>query len=165
MKADQAKAVSDEIAAAFHDVPLPARYVQEDFEGYDDGEDVGYYIGKTWFDIANDLEHLAGYIPISFMTKECLLYFFPGYLIGSARHKFVFVEPVITALLGILSARKTEQEEFAYLLLKFTPAQKNAVAHWLELQLELDKERHPDLYEGNRPTLQRLAFNRWREWA
>jgi hypothetical protein len=38
------------------------------------------------------------------------------------------------------------------------------VAHWLGLQLELDEERHPDLYEGNTPTLQRLAFDRWHQW-
>jgi hypothetical protein len=99
------------------------------------------------------------------MNRECLLYFFPGYLIGSVRHKFVFVEGLITALLGIMSARKTEQEEFLYLLQEFTPAQKKAVAHWARLQLELDRERRPNLYEGNMPTLQQLSFNRWQQWG
>ena len=165
MNAEQSKAVCDEIAAAFQDVRPPVRCTREEHIAYDRSETLEYYAGKTWLDIADDLSHLAGHIEFSFMNRECLLYFLPGYLIGSVRHKFVFVEGLITALLGIMSARETEQEEFSYLLQEFTPTQKKAVAHWARLQLELDKERRPNLYEGNMPTLQQLSFNRWQQWG
>jgi hypothetical protein len=60
---------------------------------------------------------------------------------------------------------KTEEKEFLYFSAKLTLTQKKAVAHWLQLELERDRERRPELYERGAPTLQRLASDKWRELA
>jgi hypothetical protein len=130
-----------------------------------------YLKNKTWSDIASDPKYLALHASDEFfnMTEECFLYFLPGYLLGVVNHKYVFVDRLADSLLEILSAReRSESGErlFFYLLDKLTPTQKYTVAHWIQLQLEQDRERRPEVYEDDAiRTLQRIALAEWQKWA
>jgi hypothetical protein len=165
-----AKTVCDEIAAAFRDVPRPNFYIR--FDPYpEEAERLEYLVDKTWLDIAGDLKYLIYQDGGDFlwMTDECFFYFFPGYLLGAVNHKFLFVDNLTYAILDVLSLRGEfahENERTLYLSAKLTLPQKKAVAHWLQLQLDQDRERHPEVYEDEAVrTPQRVAFAEWREWA
>jgi hypothetical protein len=164
-----AKAVCDEIVAAFGDVPRPDLYIR--FSPYEDeAERLHYLVGKTWIDIARDLKYLVLHSSDDFfyMTDECFLYFFPGYLLGVVNHKFVFVDGLAYSLLEVLSPHYREEEvkeRALYLSARLTPCQKKAVAHWIQLELERDRERRPEVYERGVETDYQGAFDKWREWA
>jgi hypothetical protein len=168
-----AKTVSAEIVAAFRDVPRPDRYVPEDYVAYDELEKFDYLIDKTWLEIAGDLKYLTRHITEQFyyVTEECLLYFLPGYLLGVVNHERVFIEGIARSLMGILSPHEQDEwanERLAYLSARLTPIQKKAVTHWLQLELERDRERSPELYEDEAVavhTVYRVAFAKWRQWA
>jgi hypothetical protein len=169
LKHMDAQAISDEIKDAFKDVPHPTRC--SPFEDYSDEADrLDYLPDKTWLDIAADLRYLTShsFSEFVYMSKECFLYFFPGYLLGSILHQFVFMDLVIDSMLRILGQRhagSTAEELFWCLSDQLTPEQKKAVAHWLRLQLEWDKERRPDLYRAGTHTTFETAFEAWRGWA
>jgi hypothetical protein len=166
-----AKTVCDEIVAAFQDVPRPDRCAPEDFVAYDEAEDLDYLIGKTWQDIAGDVKYMTRHCEDQFfyMTRECLFYLFPGYLLGVVNHKPELAKGVVNSLLRLLNPPgrgEWEGELFLYLSERLTPIQKKAVAHWIKMQLEQDKERNPELYDGEvRQTRYQLAFAKWQQWA
>ena len=166
-----AEAVSAEIMAAFHDVPRPDRYVPEDHVAYGRDEELDYLVDKTWLDIAGDASYMIRHSEAQFffMTKECLFYLFPGYLLGVINHKPESVVGVTMSLLSYLSWYHRAgpiYDRYSYLCDRFTPEQKKVVAHWLQLVLERDKERSPELYgNGARPTLHQLVFHSWEHWA
>jgi len=166
-----AKTVCDEIVAAFRDVPRPDRCAPEDFVAYDEAEDLDYLIGKTWIDIAADVTYMTRHHEdqFSYMTRECLFYLFPGYLLGAVNHEPDLCKGVLNSLLGILNPHERSEwakELFQYFSERLTPIQKKAVAHWIKLQLERDKERNPELYDAEvRQTRYQLAFAKWQQWA
>jgi hypothetical protein len=164
------KALCEEIAAAFQDLPRPDLYIR--FSPHEDeAERLHYLEDKTWLDIASDLKYLVLHSADDFfwMTDECFFYFFPGYLLGTVNHKFVFVDHLTDSILEVLSPEersKEETERILYLSARLTPIQKKAVAHWLQLQLDRDRERRPEVYEDESiQTVQRVAFAEWRQWA
>src|SRR5260370_13838690 len=114
-----AKAVCDEIAAYFRDVPRPDRCPR--FDIYDDeAERLDYLIDKTWLDIASDLKYLTLHTfgEFIYMTEECFFYFFPGYLLGVINHKRVFLERVAESILEVLSTPNRyirHKERFFYI--------------------------------------------------
>jgi hypothetical protein len=161
------KVVYDEIAAAFRDShPAPSRCYPEDFEPYDEEADrFDYLVGKTWLDVAGDEQYLAGHIEeeFFFMTKECFLYFLPGYLLGIITHNFASTRGVAPSLLRILGGSEDwTSERLSYLMEKLTARQKTAVAHWLNLQRERGRagelSRHIAYYCE-------AALPKWQEWG
>jgi len=163
------KAVHDEIVAAFRDShPAPVRCYPEDFEPYDDVEASRLdhnIVNKSWLEVAGDAEYLAGFISeeFFFMTKECFLYFLPGYLLGVITQNFASTALVAQSVLRILGGGDTERPDlFAYLMEKLTTAEKTAIAHWLGLQHQRAKAgeltRHMAYYC-------KTALPKWKEWG
>jgi len=168
MNAINEDAVCDEIVAAFQDVPRPDRCAPEDFVAYDEAEDLEYLVGKTWLDIATDVTYMTRHCEDQFyyMTDECFLYLLPGYLLGTVKYDFALVEGVVSHLLIVLSLAGCADELLPYLSDGLTLSQKRAVAHWLQLQLEREKERHPEVYEcADAATAYTVVLERWRQWA
>jgi hypothetical protein len=177
------QAVCEEIAAAFRDVPRPERYYdraeegdEESGPGEDEAKRLDYLVDKTWQDIAGDLKYLVLHEADDFlwMTEECFFYFFPAYLLATVNHNFIFVDGLTYGLLGVLTPIEIvswPERHFSYLSPRLTPMQKRAVAHWLQLQLERDRERSPAAYEpaaSQEEALEtefQVAFDRWRQWA
>ena len=165
-----AKTVCEEIAAAFLDVPRPDRCAPEDFVAYDEAEDLDYLIGKTWLEIAADVTYMTRHHEDQFfyMTRECLFYLFPGYLLGVVSYKHEFAKGVVNSLLRLLNPNPLvgwQYELSLYLAETLTPIQKKAVAHWLQIQLERDRERRPKLYATGAQTAYQIAFAKWQQWA
>jgi hypothetical protein len=164
-----AKTVSDEIVAAFRDVPRPDRCAPEDFVADDEAEDLDYLSGKTWLDIAADVTYMNRHHEDQFfyMTRECLFYLLPGYLLGVVNHKHELAKGVVNSLLRLLNPNPSVEWQYElslYLAARFNPIQKKAVAHWHQLELERDRERRPERYESGRTEYQ-AAFDQWRKWA
>jgi hypothetical protein len=134
-------------------------------------KELDYLDGKTWLEIAGDVTYMVRHYEeqFYFMTKECLFYLFPGYLLGVINHKPESVVRVTNNLLRLLywaGGVELTYDRDSYLCDRLTPEQKQVVAHWLQLALERDKERSPALYgKGASPTLHQLVFNSWRHWA
>ena len=165
-----AKTVGDEIIAAFQNTPPPGRCAPEDFVAYDEAEDLEYLAGKTWLDIAAGVSYMTRHHEDQFfyMTRECLLYLFPGYLLGALRYKYELTRGVVNSLLHLLNPNPSEdwrRELFLHLEAKLTRVQKKAVTHWLRVQLELDREHSPELYAGGVQTVYQGAFAKWQHWA
>jgi hypothetical protein len=103
------------------------------------------------------------------MTRECLFYLFPGYLLGAVNHEPALAKGVLNSLFRILNPSEQgswEKVLFQYFSERLTPIQKKAVAHWIELQLERDKELNPELYDDNaRQTRYQAAFVKWQQWG
>lgn len=161
------KAVYDEIVAAFRDShPAPVRCYPENFEPYDDVEAARFdnIVNKSWFEVAGDAEYLAGYISEEFflMTKECFLYFLPGYLLGVIDHNFASTALVAQSVLRILGGDNERPDLFPCLMEKLTTVQKTSVAHWLGLQHQRAKAgeltRHMAYYCE-------AALPKWKEWG
>jgi hypothetical protein len=162
------KAVYDEIVAGFRDShPAPRRCYPEDLGPYDeDAERFDYLIDKTWLDVAGDAGYLEGHVTEEFflMTKECFLYFLPGYLLGIIAHSFGSTRGIALSALGILGGRKEwgTEELLPYLMKKLTTRQKAAVAHWLGLQHE--RGRAGEL-SRNIAYYCEAALSKWQEWG
>jgi len=174
MPSIDAKTVIDEIVAAFRDVPRPDRCVPNDYVAYGETDALDYLTGKTWLEVASDVGYMFRHAPqqFYFMTRECLFYLLPGYLLGAITHPAESVAGVIPDLVLLLhwtyfGAGVGEAWELhAYICDRLTVDQKRAVTHWLELMLERDRERSPELYmTGAPPTRLLQAFNGWRHWA
>jgi hypothetical protein len=138
------EAVCHEIAAAFRGTPRPARYAR--WEVYeDDAERLNYLVNKDWSDIASDLNYLTLHSFDEFidMSEECFYYFLPGYLVGALTHSLTFVDRLADSICRVLcpSEEGTRANELAsYLSTKLTPAQRNALTHWLKLERERERE-------------------------
>jgi len=166
-----AKTVCEEIVAAFQDIPRPDHCAPEDFIAYDEADDLEHLTGKTWLEVSADVAYMTRHHEDQFvyMTRECLFYLFPGYLLGVVSYKHEFAKSALNSLLGILNPPERGEwakELFLYFSERLTPIQKKAVAHWIKLQLERDKDRNPELYDGEaRQTRYQLAFAKWQQWA
>ena len=165
------KKLFEEIITTFQDIPRPKFHLRYDPCEDEAEERLSELMNKTWLDIARDPKYLSMYHStddFTYMTDECFLYFFPGYLLCILEHKPVFVEPLAGHILMFLAPTEQSADEVKqrarFLLENLTDSQKAAVAHWLQLQLE--RERHPLIYETDPfEAKYQTACKEWRKWA
>lgn len=178
--------VSAEIIEAFRDAQPPDS--PEDFIPYDPSENVDYLYDKTWFEIANSQTILKRFsedgVQYYFLSKELFLYLLPGFLLAVINNERMLVNNIAYALMDILSPADYRPSEwvieiygesayltydaelFSYVLDTLTSSQKKAVAHWLKLEMEQDRERRPQFYSVEaEQTKYQVAFSKWRQWC
>ena len=161
----------DEIKTAFGDMP-PGRHPRpvccapKNFIAYEESEELDYLEGKTWLEIADDVDFMRRHHgdQFFFMKKQCLFYLLPGYMIGAIVHPPESTAHVTFSLLLVLSDW-CAVEKRRYVFNRLYVNQKRAVAHWLLLVLQRDQARCPELYvDGATPSGTMRAFQDWQQW-
>jgi hypothetical protein len=161
-----ARTVGDEIIAAFQDVPRPPQCVPEKFVPYGEEERMDHLTGKTWLELAAERDLVEQHIQDHFyyMSSECLLYLFPGYLLAVIRYDAAGVTTSLLSLLCPVGRTQWATERMSYVWENLTLTQKKAVVHWLQLLLEKDVRAQPEKYKDGGTSAYKIAFETRRHW-